>query len=144
VFVYHGEFSAEFIQEIQSGEKATKLSTVHRYPKDGFDIGDVQQRKDLFVAMLKLLKYCASGQVKLTPLNQGSKKVKVSPHYGGLRVGRTNQRNQSNQRPHLRRNKIPRLIKKTPSPLAKSSSSKSATLSKSSSSGQSQTQTQPR
>ena len=68
VFVYHGEFSAEFIQEIQSGEKATEISTIHRYPNDGFDLGDVQQRKDLFVAMLKLLKYSASGQVKLTPL----------------------------------------------------------------------------
>jgi hypothetical protein len=77
VFVYHGAFSAEFIQEIQSGKKVAEASIIHRYPKDGFDLGDVQQRKDLFMAMLKLLRYSASGQAKLSPLNQGSTQVKV-------------------------------------------------------------------
>lgn len=77
VYIYHGQFSAKFLQEIQSGEKVTETATIHRYPKDGFDLSDAKQRKDLFLAMFKVLKYSTSREAKLNVLNQPTNQVKV-------------------------------------------------------------------
>ena len=65
------------MQEIQSGEEVTETATIHRYPKDGFDLTDAQQRKDLFVAMFKVLKYSTSGRTSLNSLIPISKQAKV-------------------------------------------------------------------
>ena len=87
VYIYHGDFSTKFLEEIQSGKKVTETATIHRYPKDGFDLGDAQQRKDLFLAMFKVLKYCTSQQAKSTTLSRLTNQLKVLYCYFRLIAG---------------------------------------------------------
>lgn len=67
----------------------TETATVHRYPKDGFDLSNAVQRKDLYMAMFNIFKYSTSAQAKLNVLNQPSK-IKVQCSYS-LLITRTTQ-----------------------------------------------------
>ena len=79
VYLYHAEFSAKFLHAIQSGEKVTETATIHRYPKDGHDLRNVNQRKDLYLAMFNVLKYITSGKAQLNFLLANHKVCMLSP-----------------------------------------------------------------
>jgi hypothetical protein len=77
VYIYHGGFSSAYLQQVRSGKTVSGSAKIKRYPKEGFDLSDMKQRKDLCSAVFSIFKYCISGEEKITHLNE-EQKFKVS------------------------------------------------------------------
>jgi hypothetical protein len=79
VYIYYGDFSTEYLQQVLSGGKGSESAKIQRYPKDGFDLSDMKQRKDLCTAVFSIFTYCISGEGKLGHLNQEEKPKVLVP-----------------------------------------------------------------
>jgi hypothetical protein len=56
----------------------TETAMIRRYPKEGFDLSDAQQRKNLFLTIFTVLNYGISGQARLSVRTHVSKQqIKV-------------------------------------------------------------------
>jgi hypothetical protein len=84
VYIYYGDFSTEYLQQVLSGGKGSESVKIQRYPKDGFDLSDMKQRKDLCTAVFSIFKYCISGEGKSGNLNREQK-----PRVSATLTGRT-------------------------------------------------------
>lgn len=80
MYVYHGQFTTNFLQQLLHGENITESATIHRYPKDGFELADAEQRRDAFTTLFKVFKFSISDTAKISSAEQPFKtSVKVSP-----------------------------------------------------------------
>jgi hypothetical protein len=77
-YIYHGRFSAEYLQQILSGEKVTASASVERYPQEGFDLDDPSHREDFYKSIFRVVKYCISGRAKIGNLDNAAKPKQVN------------------------------------------------------------------
>ena len=78
VYVYRAQLPIDYVRQIRLGNKTTDATTIYRYPKNGFDLGDAKQRKDLYTTLFDVFRYSTSGQVRVGSQSENStEQVKV-------------------------------------------------------------------
>jgi hypothetical protein len=60
VSIFHAQFSAEYLKQIQSGEKVSESASIHKYPREALDLENPTQRKELYDTIFSVLKHTIS------------------------------------------------------------------------------------
>jgi hypothetical protein len=79
-YIYHGRFTAAYLQQIHSGAKVTESACIERYPEAGFDLDNMEQRDHFYKSIFAVIRYCTSNDAKIPPSNYSTKSKQINVH----------------------------------------------------------------